>query len=169
VLHPARTTHQSGPPVQSCRTHNHTSCAALPFRPPRPLLSQSKHSTLRLLQQDLHLQMSRSQAMPITGRRSFAYSSAYSGSGSYSGSSYAPSTDTSTSVDYYSREECPATPHNYSSELIELNQQDSSFESFHPIDGTQDQLNELKAYGIDPNGYGSNINRIQDMWRPHSL
>jgi hypothetical protein len=52
---------------------------------------------------------------------------------------------------------------------MEWNQAESSRHPTHLFDGTPDQLNELKFYGIDPNGYGSNINQMQDMWRPHSL
>lgn len=101
--------------------------------------------------------------MPIRGKRTAAYSV----SGSYSGPSYAKPSGSTGSIDYYGRDECPATPYNRSADLIELHQQ--SPQQSHMFDGTPDQLDELTSYGIDPNGYGSNINHIQDMWRPHSL
>ena len=110
--------------------------------------------------------MSRSQAVPIRGKRTASYATA----SSYNGTPYGIRTEDNDSIDYYGRDECPATPHNFSSDLVELHQQDSNSTQPYPLfDGTPDQLNELKFFGIDPNGYGSNINRIQDMWRPHSL
>lgn len=106
--------------------------------------------------------------MPIPTKRATPHATA----SSYSGPSHVFGREAYDSIDHYGRDECPATPHNATADLIEwsqASQQENAYQTFHPLDCPPDQLDELKQFGIDPNGYGSTMNRIQDMWRPHSL